>query len=89
MVVRKSTEGQNIEHVEDLESAALLPNKECRKCSSVAETDHTRHVFRTIVFIALAYICFLETNTRLAVQNHETHVPIADRLPYCKQTTFT
>jgi hypothetical protein len=86
MGVRKSTVGHANEHSEDLESASLIPNKECHKCSSAARSDRSRHLFKTVVLVALAYICFLETSTRLVMQSHETHIHLAGALPYCKQT---
>ncbi|KAL5385924.1 hypothetical protein DPSP01_004360 [Paraphaeosphaeria sporulosa] len=82
MGIKRSTEDQDVEHMEDLESASLIPNKDCHKCSSAAKGSRTRHVFKTIVLIALAYICFLETNTRLAVQSRETHIHLASGIPY-------
>lgn len=78
--------GRDDEHMEDLQSASLMPNKECHQCSSAAKSSLPRHLFKTIVLVALAYICILETNTRLAVQSHETYIHPADDLPYCKHT---
>lgn len=76
--------GQKPKHVEDPESVSLLSDKGCHRCATAANSSRTRHVFKTIVLIALAYICFLETNTRLAVKNHETHVHLTGEIPYCK-----
>ena len=58
--------------------------EECRRCAANSTSNRTRHLFKTIVLVALAYICFIETNTRLAVQNYKTHFSFPGAIPYCK-----
>jgi hypothetical protein len=88
MGVRTSPVSHAPEHLEDPESASLIPNKDCYECSFAANSNRFRYLFKTTVLIALAYICFLETNTRLAVQSHESHIYLAGALPYCKHTVL-
>ncbi|KAJ4292408.1 hypothetical protein N0V90_009070 [Kalmusia sp. IMI 367209] len=76
----KSLNGATASHADDLESAALLPDKECDRCAST-KRNRTRHLFKTVVLIALGYICFVETNIRLAVK-HETHSHPSSEIPY-------
>ncbi|KAF2106023.1 hypothetical protein BDV96DRAFT_607804 [Lophiotrema nucula] len=67
--LNKSSNGLATENLDENESASLLSDKDY----GPAKRKRTRHLFKTVVLIALAYICFLETNIRLAVQ-HEKYV---------------
>lgn len=85
MASSKTIENHDIEQLEGFESAALLAHKKCHRCSSNMRTGRNRGIFKTIVLIALAYICFLETSTRLIVQDPAKHVYRSGKVPYCKQ----
>lgn len=84
MGFERTTDERDVEYMEILESASLTPHQECHRCSSTRTRSRTRHVFKTIVLLALAYICFLETNIRLAVQRNDAHFHPTGDVPYCK-----
>ena len=84
MAAHESTKNREPEHVENLESTLLLPSEECHRCVTHSTSNQTRHVFKTIILVALAYICFMETNTRLAVQNPEKQIYLSEKVPYCR-----
>lgn len=86
MAAHESTKNREPEHIEHPESTLLLPIEECHRCVKNSASNRTPHVFKTIVLVALAYICFLETNTRLAVQNPEKQIYLSEKIPYCRST---